>query len=304
MGAGHSHGTAAGRHRGRLLAVLAISGVVLVAEVIGGLLTGSLALLADAGHVLTDMAGVALALGAVSLAQRPATPRRTFGYARAEVLAAVVNAVLLLAVAAFVLSEGVRRWLDPVEIEAGGMLVFGVVGLAGNLVGLALLHTGSKERLNVRGAYLEVLADAAGSVGVIVAAAVVGLTGYHRADALVSLAIGLFILPRTWHLLREAVDVLMEASPKNVDLEHVRDHILEASAHVRGVHELHALTVTSGLPVLSAHVVLDDECFSDGHAPQILDELQGCLAGHFDVEHSTFQLEPAGHADHEHRHHD
>jgi cobalt-zinc-cadmium efflux system protein len=302
-GHGHAHGTAAGRHRGRLAIVLAITSTVLVAEVVGAFLSGSLALLADAGHMLTDVAGLALALGAVSLAARPATPERTFGYARAEVLAAVLNGVLLLGVAGFVLVEGVRRFADPQEVEAEAMLVFGAVGLLGNLVGLALLARGAKESLNVRGAYLEVLADAAGSVGVLVAAAVIATTGYDRADAIVSLAIGLFILPRTWRLLREAVDVLMEASPRSIDLEDVRSHILSAP-HVRGVHDLHAVTVTSGLPVVTAHVVVDDECFHDGHAPQVLDELQECLAGHFDVEHSTFQLEPAGHAGHEHAHHD
>jgi cobalt-zinc-cadmium efflux system protein len=306
VSAGHTHApglaTAAGRHRGRLVAVLAVSSVILVVEVIGAVLTGSLALLADAGHLLTDVAGIGIALFAVTLAARPATPDRTFGYARAEILAAVVNAVLLFAVAAFVIIEAIRRMDDPPEVAGGAMLVFGLAGLAGNLVSMWLLARGQAESLNLRGAFLEVAADAVSSIGVLAAAVIIALTGFARADAIVSLAIGLFILPRTWRLLREAVDVLMEASPKGVDLRAVRAHILDI-AHIRDVHDLHASTVTSGLPVLTAHVVVDDSCFLDGHAPQLLDALQACLAGHFDVEHSTFQLEPAGHADHEHRVH-
>jgi len=179
------------------------------------------------------------------------------------------------------------------------MLLFGLAGLAGNGVSLWLLRRAQAESLNLRGAFLEVAADALGSVGVLVAALVVQLTGFTRADPIASLVIGLLILPRTWRLLREAVDILLEASPKDVDLRAVRTHIL-AVDHVVDVHDLHAFTVTSGLPVLSAHVVVDSSCFLDGHAPQLLDRLQHCLAGHFDVEHSTFQLEPASHADHEH----
>jgi len=295
----HAHGTIAGRHRGRLTAVLAVTGTVLVAEVAGGLLTGSLALLADAGHMFTDVVGVGLALLAVRLASRPTSPKRTFGLARAEILATVANAVLLLGVAAVILVEAVRRLSDPPEVEGGVMLVFGVVGLAGNAVSLWLLRRGQAESLTVRGAFLEVAADALASLGVIVAAVVITVTGFARTDAIVSLLIGLFILPRTWRLLREAVEILLEASPKGVDLQDVRRHILEVD-HILDVHDLHAFTVTSGLPVLSAHVVVESSCFTDGHAPQLLDQLQHCLAGHFDVEHSTFQLEPATHAGHEH----
>lgn len=299
MGHEHAHGTVAGKHRGRLTAVLAVSGAVLVAEVAGGLLTGSLALLADAGHLFTDVVGVGLALLAVRLANRPASPRRTFGLARAEILATVANAVLLLGVAAVILVEAVRRLSDPPHVEGGAMLVFGVVGLAGNLVSLWLLRRGQRESLTIRGAFLEVAADALASVGVIVAAVVIATTGFARTDAIVSLLIGLFILPRTWRLLREAVEILLETSPKDVDLDDVRRHILRVD-HILDVHDLHAFTVTSGLPVLSAHVVVESSCFTDGHAPQLLDQLQRCLAGHFDVEHSTFQLEPDTHLDHEH----
>jgi cobalt-zinc-cadmium efflux system protein len=243
--------------------------------------------------------GIALALLAVRLASRPASPSRTFGLARAEILAAVVNAVLLLGVATVVIVEAVRRLADPPEVAGGTMLVFGLIGFAGNAASLWLLRRGQAESLTVRGAFLEVAGDALSSLGVIVAAVVIQLTGFTRTDAIVSVLIGVFILPRTWRLLREAVDILLEASPKDVDLQVVRDHIV-AMDHILDVHDLHAFTVTSGLPFLSAHVVVDASCFQDGHAPQLLDALQHCLAGHFDVEHSTFQLEPATHAGHEH----
>ena len=294
----HVMETAASRHRGRLATVLAVSGTILVVEVVGGLLSGSLALLADAAHMLTDVAGIAIALFAVTLAARPATAERTFGYARAEILAAVVNAMLLFAASVLVLVEGVRRLQHPPVVAAGLMGVFGAVGLVGNMASMWLLARGQAESLNLRGAFLEVAADAVSSLGVLLAALVIHLTGYSRADAVVSIAIGVFILPRTWRLLRESVDVLMEASPRGVNLGHVREHILSVE-HILEVHDVHAFTVTSGLPVLSAHVVVEESCFLDGHAPQLLDQLQSCLAGHFDVEHSTFQLEPTTHSDHE-----
>ena len=297
---GHDHAGRAQGQRRALATVLAISTGVLVVEVVGAVVSGSLALLADAGHALTDVAGLALALTAAVLAARPATPARTWGYRRAEVLAAAAQAAVLLAVGAFVLVEGVRRLVEPPVVTPGAMLVFGALGLLGNGVSILLLarvETG----LNVRAALLEVVNDALGSVAVLVAGAVVWTTGWARADAVASLLIGALILPRTWRLLRETVDVLMEATPKGIDLADVRRHIL-AVPHVRGVHDLHATSVASDLPVLTAHVVVDDGCFVDGNLPRLLDHLQGCLAGHFDVEHSTFQFEPAGHAEHEHSH--
>jgi cobalt-zinc-cadmium efflux system protein len=301
----HDHGSlisAGGRHRGRLLVVLGITAVVLVAEVVGAAVTGSLALLADAGHMLTDVAGILLAVLAVTFAARPASAERTFGYYRLEILAAVVNAVLLGLVAVFVLVEAWHRWFDPNEVEGGLMLVFAVAGLAANLAGLLVLRSGARESLNVRGAYLEVLGDLLGSAAVIVAAAVIAISGWVRADAVASAAVAGMILPRTWSLLREAVDVLLEATPRNVDLDEVRRHILETPG-VIGAHDLHAWTITSGLPVLSVHVVVTDEALADGGAAQVLDQLSDCLAHHFDIEHCTFQLEPAGHADHEFRTH-
>ncbi|HWS34079.1 MAG TPA: cation diffusion facilitator family transporter [Actinoplanes sp.] len=303
-GHGHDHGTvtATGRHRGVLTAALGISIVIFAIEIVGAVLTGSLALLADAGHVLADAGGVALALGATVLAARPATGRRTFGWARAEILAAAVNGLVLAGMGVYVFIEGVRRLIEPAAVAPGGMALFGVIGLVGNLVAVALLFRARADSLNMRGAFLEVATDTVTSVGVLVAAAVIALTGFTRADAIVSILIGLIIAPRAVNLLREAAHVLLEAAPADVDLDAIRAHITELD-HVHTVHDLHVHTVTSGLPVLTAHVVVDDSCFHDGHAPQLLDTLQECLAGHFDVEHSTFQLEPAAHAGHEHATH-
>jgi cobalt-zinc-cadmium efflux system protein len=302
MGHGHDHdhgGTATGRHRPALIGALCAAVAIFVVEVVGAAVSGSLALLADAGHVLADAGGVALALGAALLAARPATQRRTFGWARAEILAAALNGLILAAMGLYVLVEGVRRLFEPSTVAAGQMALFAAIGLVGNVVGLAFLFRSRGASLNLRGAYLEVATDTATSVGVLVAAGVIALTGFVRADPLVSVVIGLVILPRAVKLLRAAVHILLESAPEGLDLEDVRKHIRDLD-HVRDVHDLHAYTVTSGLPILTAHVVVEEECFRDGHAPQLLDAVQGCLAGHFDVEHSTIQLEPAGHADHEH----
>ncbi|MGQ7297125.1 cation diffusion facilitator family transporter [Quadrisphaera sp. KR29] len=327
MSHGHSHAGAAGTDRRRLATALATTLVVLVSGVVGGLVTGSLALLADAGHMLTDAAGLGVALLASSLALRPATEARTWGLQRAEVLAAVLQAALLLAVGVLIAVEGVRRLIDPPAVASTGMLVFGAVGLVGNAVALWVLtrrgadgpghrdlhhdedgpqhddggHRAAPMSLNRRAAVLEVVSDGLGSVAVLLAAGVIAVTGWARADALVSLLIGLLIVPRTVVLLREATDVLLEAVPRGLDLAAVRQHLLE-QPHLMAVHDLHASQISTGLPVLTAHVVLDDSCFTDGHAPEVLDQLQACVAGHFPVSitHSTFQVEPASHADHEH----
>lgn len=313
MGAGHSHGhshghgpprgatgTAAAAHRGRLRMALGITLLVLVTEVAGSAVTGSLALLADAGHMATDAAGIAMALLAIHFANRPPSERRTWGYARAEILAAVLNAVLLFGVGAYIFYEAVGRLISPAEIDGGLTIVFGLIGLAANSVSLALLMRGQKESLNVRGAFLEVAADALGALAVVVAAAVVTTTGWQRADPMASVLIGLMILPRTWHLLREAVDVLLEAAPKDVDMAEIRAHIT-ALPGVEGVHDLHVWTITSGMPVLSAHVTVGQDVLESVGHEKLLHALQGCLGDHFDVEHCTFQLEPAGHAEHEAR---
>ena len=301
-GHGHSHdhgaSTATGRNRWRLVLVVGITGAVFVAEVIGGLLSGSLALLADAGHMLTDATGLVIALIATSLAARPATSSRTFGWQRAEILAALVNGLLLTGIAVWVLVEAVRRWNQPADISSTLMLFVALGGAVANIVGLLILRGGKDESLNLRGAYLEVLGDLLGSIAVIVAGVVIALTGYTRADSLASIAIFCLIVPRAVSLLRDVVHVLLEGTPPGVDLDQVRRHIAETPGVV-DVHDLHAWTITSGSAVLSAHVVVTDEWWRAGRSGEVLDNLGTCLDDHFEVEHCTFQLEPVGHRDHE-----
>ncbi|GAA2569943.1 MULTISPECIES: cation diffusion facilitator family transporter [Streptomyces] len=309
MGTGHDHGhahgapaggTASAAYRGRLRGALAITLGVVVIQIVGGLLADSLALVADAAHMATDAVGLGMALLAIHFANRPPSERRTFGYARAEILAALANCLLLLGVGGYVLYEAVQRFITPADTEGGLAMVFGVIGLVANLVSLTLLMRGQKESLNVRGAFLEVAADALGSVAVIVSALVILTTGWTAADPAASLVIALMIVPRTWKLLRETLDVLLEAAPKGVDMAQVRAHIL-ATDGVQDVHDLHAWTITSGMPVLSAHVVVSSEALNAIGHEKMLHELQACLGDHFAVEHCTFQLEPGGHAEHEAR---
>jgi cobalt-zinc-cadmium efflux system protein len=303
VGGRHSHEvTATNAHRNRLIVVLVITFAVLIAEVVGGLIAGSLALLADAGHVLTDATGLIMALIAASLATRAATVKRTFGLQRAEVLAALGNALLLVAVAVWVLIMAVDRLRDPVDIHSGLMLAVAVVGALANLAGLLILRPAQSKSLNMRGAYLEVFGDFVGSLAVIVAAVLILITDWTPFDAIASLAIVILIIPRAWSLLREVVDVLLEATPRGVDLDQVRDHIMQVRGVV-DVHDLHAWTITSGVPVLSAHVIVDNACISEGRSGEVLDRLGECLGGHFDVSHCTFQLEPVGHKEHEAAHH-
>ncbi|MFG2378706.1 cation diffusion facilitator family transporter [Streptomyces sp. NPDC048504] len=307
MGAGHDHGhshgapvtgTAAAAYRGRLRIALGITITVMVVEVVGGLLADSLALIADAAHMATDALGLGMALLAIHFANRPATGNRTFGFARAEILAALANCLLLLGVGGYVLYEAVQRFVTPADTEGGLTIVFGLIGLVANMISLTLLVRGQKESLNVRGAFLEVAADALGSLAVIISAVVILTTGWQAADPIASLAIGLMIVPRTLKLLRETLDVLLESAPKDVDMQDVRAHILALDG-VEDVHDLHAWTITSGMPVLSAHVVVRSDVLNAIGNEKMLHELQGCLGDHFDVEHCTFQLEPRGHAEHE-----
>jgi cobalt-zinc-cadmium efflux system protein len=299
MSAHHDHGAdQLADHRSKLRTVLIITVTVLLAEVIGAAFSGSLALLADAGHMLSDVAGLTLAWVASVLARRPATLARTWGYRRAEVLAAVGQAAVLLAVGGFVMVEAIRRLVEPPDVASGAMVAFGVIGLVGNTIGIAVLAGARVENLNMRAAFLEVVNDALGSLAVLLAAVVISVTGWVRADALASLLIGALIIPRTLKILRESLDVLLESTPRGLELSEVREHLLQV-ARVQAVHDLHASQVATGMPVLTAHVVVGDACFQDGHLPALLDELQRCLAGHFDVEHSTFQFEASGHAGHE-----
>lgn len=307
MGAGHDHGhshgspaTASAAYVGRLRVALGITLGVMVMEIVGGVLADSLALIADAAHMATDGLGLGMALFAIHFANRPAGPNRTFGFARAEILAALANCLLLLGVGAFLVFEAVDRFITPADTRGGLAIAFASVGLVANLVSLTLLVGGQKDSLNVRGAYLEVLADTLGSVTVLISAGVILATNWQAADPIASLVIGLMIVPRTVKLLRETVNVLLESAPKGVDMAEVRAHIT-ALPGVLDVHDLHAWTITSGMPVLSAHVVVHQEMLDSIGHEKLLHDLQGCVGHHFDVEHCTFQLEPSGHAAHEAR---
>ena len=298
MGAGHSHGPGpeasggAGDFRIRLTIAFAITVAIVIAQAVGAWVTGSLALLTDTAHALTDASGLLVALIAGTLMLRPPSSTRTWGFRRIEVIAALGQATLLLLVGAYAAVEGVRRLANPPEVPAGELLVFGVIGLVANIMAIAVLASGRSANFNMRAAFLEVLNDALGSVGVIVAAMVIETTGYLRADAIAGLFIVALIVPRALKLMRETSSVLMEFTPEGLDLDDVRAHMLSVE-HVREVHDLHASTVATGLPTLTAHVVVDDECFADGHAPEVLAHVKECVAEHFDVaiHHSTIQIE-------------
>ncbi len=281
-----AHATPAGRSRGVLAVTLALTSGFMVVELLGALVTGSLALLADAGHMFTDAAGLALALFAIWVAARPPTPAKTYGYYRAEILAALVNALVLLIVAGAILVEAWGRILAPREVRGVPMFVIAGVGLAVNLVGAWLLHEHAARSLNVRAAYLEVLTDALSSVGVLAASTVIVTTGWTIADPLVSVAIALLIVPRTWHLLKQAVNVLLEGTPAHLDLQEIGAAIV-AVRGVRRVHDLHVWTLTSGREAMSAHVVVDDVRESE----RLLEALHGVLHARFGIDHTTIQLE-------------
>lgn len=281
-----------------LVAVLALLTAFLLAELVVGLLSGSLALLSDAGHMLSDVGAVGASLWAMHLAARPATGSWTFGWKRAEILSAAGNGITLLVVAAVIALEAVRRLLHPPPVQGGPVLAVALVGVGVNVAAAALLARADRRSLNVEGAYRHLLTDLYGFLGTVVAAVVILTTGYRRADPIASLLVVALMLHAAWGLLRDSGRVLLEVAPEAIDLAEVRAHLME-TPHVRDVHDLHVWTVTSDLPTLSGHVVVDEDCFAGGRVPRLLDELQACLVGHFDVEHSTFQLEPAGHAAHE-----
>lgn len=283
----HAHReTAAARSRGALVTTLVLTGGYMVVELIGAFLTGSLALFADAAHMLTDVGGLGLALFAIWIASRPPTPAKTYGYYRAEILAALVNALLLLAVAGGILIEAWERLLHPRGVLGGPMLAIGAAGLVVNLVGAWLLHRDAEHSLNVRAAYLEILSDAISSIGVLLAAGVVLVTGWMPADALVSAGIALFIVPRTWGLLRQAVNVLLEGVPAHLDLSAIEEAITQVPGVVR-VHDLHVWTLTSGREAMSAHVVVLDVRESE----RLLEALHAVLHVRFGIDHTTIQLE-------------
>ena len=297
----HAHSTS---NRSRLLVVIGIVAVVLLIEAAGAVISGSLALLADAGHMLSDLTGLIVALVAAIVASRPATDRQTYGYQRAEVFGALINAIILIVVAIFVAVEGVQRLLAPQAsaVQSTPMLVVAAIGLVANVVAFLVLRTGDTRSLNMRGAALEVLGDLLGSIAVIVAAIVIMTTGFEKADAVASLLIAAMIVPRAVSLLRDVVRVLSQAVPAGTSVEDIRRHILGTDGVV-DVHDVHVWAITSGAHVFSAHVVVEPEALAGEGARCMLDELSACLSEHFDVEHSTFQLEPATHAEHEHPHH-
>jgi len=290
MGSGHSHApTNAAKHKGRLAGALALTASFMLVEVVGGIWTGSLALLADAAHMLTDAGGLALALIAIRFSERPATPAKTYGYARMEVLAALANAVVLLLLAIYILYEAYLRFANPPEILGTPMLVVAVIGLGVNFASMRLLMAGSKESLNMKGAYLEVMGDMLGSLGVIIAAGVVLLTGWTGADAIIGAGIGLFIVPRTWNLLKSAVHILMEGTPPDVDLSLIENRLMALDG-VEAVHDLHVWTITSGLDAMSCHLIVRD----DAAVRQTLQRSHDMMRDEFGIKKTTIQIEDPG----------
>lgn len=286
MHGGGPAGTAAAQHAGRLGWALALTATYMVAEVVGGLVTGSLALLADAAHMLTDVGGLALALLAIHFAAREATPQRTYGYLRMEVLSALTNAVVLLLLTVYILYEAYQRFASPPEILSGPMLVVAAIGLIVNLVSMRLLAGGSSESLNVKGAYFEVLSDMLGSIGVIIAALLMMWKGWRLADPIIGAGIGLFIVPRTWLLLKQVTHILMEGVPPTVDVGTLERKLAGISG-VTVVHDLHVWTITSGFDAMSCHIVVADLSMSR----KVLQEARGIMKEEFGIDHVTIQIE-------------
>ena len=299
---GHSHGVAADADVRYLAGALGLIAAFMLGEVAAAVVSGSLALLADAGHMLTDVVALAASVWAARLAARPVSGRWTFGFKRAEILSAAGNGVTLAVIGGVITIEAVRRLISPPGVEGTIVLGVALAGAAVNLAATAVLARANRSSLNIKGAFAHIVTDLYAFLGTAAAGVVIVTAGWLRADAVASLLVAGLMARAAWGLLGEAGRILLQAAPDDVSLDEVRTHIASLE-HVMGVHDLHAWTLTSVLPTLSAHVVVEDHCFASGHAPQILDALQACLGQHFDVEHSTFQLEPASHADHEHGHH-
>ncbi len=285
--AGHSHG--AGANRRALVVVLALVSVFLVAEVVGGLLTGSLALLADAGHMASDAASLGLALFAFWLSSKPSTPERSFGYKRAEILAALANGVTLVAVSIWIFIEAIRRFQEPPEILGGWMMAVAVLGLLVNVVGAIILMRSGGESLNMQGALRHMIADLLGSIGAIVASLVILTTGWVYADPIISVLIGVLVLASSWKLLRESVNILLESTPPGLDAQEVGRKMAEFPG-ITEVHDLHIWTITSGFPALAAHVLVapDENCHDRRR------DLEKLLAREYGIEHTTLQVDHAG----------
>lgn len=278
--------SAASKHKKNLLIVLSFSGAYLIAEVIGGILTNSLALLADAAHMLTDVVGLLLAFIAIKIGERKADSKKTFGYYRTEILAAVINAVVLLGISVYVLFEAYQRFKSPPEVQSKSMLIVAGIGLLVNIAGMLILRKDSEASLNMKGAYFEVLSDMLTSVGVMIAGVIMLTTNWYYADPLISAAIGLLIFPRTWRLLKEAVNVLLESTPEDVDIDLLRKS-LEQVPGVKSVHDLHVWSLTSGVNAMSSHIVKDDTITQN----QLLEKLTEETTSRFTISHTTFQIE-------------
>ncbi|WP_226502713.1 cation diffusion facilitator family transporter [Pseudomonas sp. MWU16-30317] len=290
MSAGHNHAQVRAGHEKKLLAALLLTTAFMIAEIVGGLVTGSLALLSDAAHMFTDSAALAISLIAFQIAKKPADRMRTFGYARFEILASAFNAILLFLVALYILYEAYQRLVEPSPIQSTGMLIIAVLGLLVNLISMRILASASGDSLNMKGAYLEVWSDMLGSMGVIVAAILIRFTGWTWVDSLVAAGIGLWVLPRTWTLLRESMNVLLEGVPNGIDLEQVEQAILAVDG-VKAVHDLHVWSVTSAKNVMSVHVVIAASA-ADGQ--DILGRVTESVSHSFEIDHCTIQLEHDG----------
>jgi cobalt-zinc-cadmium efflux system protein len=295
---GHVHGVRPETDRRYLAVALGLVVAFLIFEVAAAFVGHSLTLLADAGHMLTDVGAIAASLIAARLASRPPSETHTYGLKRAEILAAAGNGITLLVVSTLIVFEAIRRLIHPADVHGALLIVVAIVGVAVNLAATLALSRANRRSLNVEGAFQHIVTDLYAFIGTAVAGVIIVATGFERADPIASLIVVVLMVRAAITLLRPALRILVEATPEDVKIAEVRRHILELS-EVVSVHDLHAWTLTSGLPVLSAHVVLSDRCVSSGDAAQVLDRLQACLAGHFDVEHSTFQLEPIGHQEHE-----
>lgn len=297
-GKSHTHATGSDGDVRYVLGALVLIFLFLVVEVVTAVLGTSLALFADAGHMLTDVSALAMSAWALRLAKRPAQGRWTFGLKRAEILSAAANGVTLVAVALLIAVEAIQRLITPHHVAGKLVLVVAIVGAIVNVVAAFVLAKADRRNLNIRGAYLHVLSDLYAFIGTAIAGLVIVLTKWERADAVASLFVVALMARSAWGLLRDAGRILLQGTPDNLSLSEVRDH-LAGVEHVLDVHDLHVWTVASDLPTLSAHVVVEDGCFDSGHAPRILDALQACLSEHFAIDHATFQLEPATHVGHE-----
>ncbi|SFN48655.1 cobalt-zinc-cadmium efflux system protein [Chryseobacterium oleae] len=287
-------GSPASRHKKNLLFVLVLSGTYMIAEVIGGLVTQSLALMADAAHMLTDVVGLFLAFIAIKIGERKADASKTFGYYRTEILAAVINAVILLAISLYVLYEAYQRFQNPPAVQSKTMLIVAGIGLVVNIIGMMILRKDSEGSLNMKGAYFEVLSDMLTSIGVMIAGVIMLTTGWYYADPIISALIGLLIFPRTWRLLKEAVNVLLEGTPKDVDIHKLRQSLEEVPG-VKDVHDLHVWSLTSSVNAMSAHIVRDNGMAQN----PLLKTLTEVTTANFKISHTTFQIEEEGYEEQE-----